>query len=84
MNGKKDPRIKLLDRLKLQLSGHVYVGHRQHADWKEPLPHYAFNCPIHGIVEDYPHGFDQRLQCPLCRQEIHQEKKIIINERDKK
>ncbi|MCW4050977.1 MAG: hypothetical protein NWE89_14705 [Candidatus Bathyarchaeota archaeon] len=64
-----DPRIKLLNRLKLQLSGYVYVGDKEKEGWKKPLPHYAFNCPIHGMVEDYPHGYEQRLECPHCRAE---------------
>ena len=25
-----------------------------------------FQGPIHGDVEDYPHGYDRRLTCPLC------------------
>jgi len=32
-----DPRIKLLQRLKLQLSGYVYVGDRMKEGWKEPI-----------------------------------------------
>jgi len=64
-----DPRIKLLQRLKLQLSGYVYVGDRMKEGWKEPIPHYAFNCPKHGLIIDYAHGYDQRLECPKCREE---------------
>ena len=60
------PRIKLLNRIMLQLRGYVYVGDRERDGWKEPLPHYAFKCPEHGIVVDYPHGHDKRLQCPIC------------------
>jgi len=37
--------------------------------WKAPIPHYAFRCPIHGIVVNYAHGFNQRLECPECRKE---------------
>ena len=35
MSEKMDPRIRLLERLKLQLSGHVYVGDRFKEGWKE-------------------------------------------------
>jgi len=64
-----DPRISLLQRLKLQLSGYVYVGDRQRDEWKCSLPHYVFRCPVHGLVESYPHGYEQRLECPICREE---------------
>jgi hypothetical protein len=64
-----DPRIRLLNRLRMQLSGYVYVGERQRDGWRGPLPHYAFRCPVHGLVESYPHGHDQRLECPLCVEE---------------
>jgi hypothetical protein len=30
------------------------------------LPLYTFRCSIHGIFEDYPHGYKGRLDCPLC------------------
>jgi hypothetical protein len=64
-----DPRISLLNRLKMQLSGFVYVGDRRRDGWRGPLPHYVFRCPVHGLVESYPHGYDQRLECPKCREE---------------
>ena len=64
-----DPRISLLNRLKMQLIGCVYVGDRQRDGWKSPLPHYAFKCPVHGMVESYPHGYEQRLECPICKEE---------------
>jgi len=56
----------MLQRLKLQLSGYVYVGDRQRNGWRGALPHYAFQCPVHGLVESYPHGYDGRLECPMC------------------
>ena len=55
-------------RLELFLTGKVYVGHRGRPGWG-PLPFYAFRCPIHGIVEDYPHGYGEHLDCPRCRLE---------------
>ena len=64
-----DHRISLLNRLKMQLSGYVYVGDRRRDGWRGPLPHYAFRCPVHGLVESYPHGYEQRLECPMCREE---------------
>lgn len=67
-----DQRIRLTNtqRLRLRLFGHAYVGHRTRPGWRDALPFYAFNCPKHGIVVDYPHGFDRRLACPICSEEI--------------
>ena len=76
LNKEIDPRITLLNRLKLQLNGYVYVGDKKRNDWKGPLPHYAFKCPKHGIVVDYPHGYNQRLECPFCREEQVQAKAL--------
>jgi len=58
-----------LQRLKMLLSGYTYVGHRTEEGWKGPLPFYQFECPVHGLVENYPSGYEQRLECPLCLQE---------------
>jgi len=62
--------MKFLDRLRLRLSGYVYVGDRMKEGWKAPIPHYAFKCPKHGTVVNYAHGFNQRLECPECRREV--------------
>ena len=51
-----DKRIKLLNRLKMQLSGYVYTGHKSRDGWRGELPHYQFECPVHGLVENYPSG----------------------------
>ena len=64
-----DSRITLINRLRIQLSGYKYVGERVRDGWKGSLSHYAFWCPVHGLVESYPHGHDQRLECPLCVEE---------------
>ena len=77
LGNRKDPRIRLLERLKIQLSGHVYVGEKLEEGWEKPLPQYAFKCPKHGIVYDNPHGHKQRLECPKCREE--QEKIQIMS-----
>lgn len=57
------------DRIIMTLQGYVYVGHRMRDGWRGPLPFYKFKCPVHGEVEDYPHGYAQRLECPLCKTE---------------
>jgi hypothetical protein len=61
-----DTRIKLLDRLKIQLRGHLYVGDELREGWKEPAPVYMFKCPIHGYVKSVVRGFNERLECPEC------------------
>lgn len=58
-----------LRRLQLKLLGYAYIGHRRQPDWKGPLPFYVFKCGVHGLVEDYPHGYNKRLDCPLCLRE---------------
>jgi len=63
----RERALSLWWRLRMQLSGYIYVGDRQRRNWKGPLPHYAFRCPVHGVVESYPHGYDQRLECPKCK-----------------
>ncbi len=60
------PRLR---RLELKLFGYAYIGHRRQPGWKGPLPFYAFKCGVHGLVEDYPHGYNKRLDCPLCIRE---------------
>ena len=42
------------------------VGRYMAMGWKEPIMFYAFKCQKHGDVVDYPHGFAQRLECPIC------------------
>ena len=64
-----DGRLKLIDRLKILLSGHLYVGDEIKEGWKEPLPFYVFICPKHGLVKNYAKGYDKRLECPLCAEE---------------
>ena len=58
-----------LQRLEIMLLGKAFVGYRTRDGWRQPLPFYAFSCPVHGYVEDYPHGYAERLDCPLCSRE---------------
>jgi len=60
-------KLKAMQRLTLRLRGHVFVGYRTRPGWRGALPFYAFKCPEHGLVEDYPHGYKQILDCPLCK-----------------
>ncbi len=72
-----DKGIKLLSWLKMQLSGYVYTGHKSRDGWSGELPHYQFECPIHGLVENYFSGYEQRLECPLCLAE-RREKRLKV------
>ena len=38
--------------------------------WNSPLPYYSFKCSKHGTVYNYPSGFDQKLICPKCLEEL--------------
>jgi hypothetical protein len=69
-----DPRIGLIDRLKLRLRGYVYLEDRIKPDWRTPLPFYLFRCPIHGYVEGYPRGYDDTLICPVCEEMLRKER----------
>ena len=52
-----------------ELGINVYLGHYKRDGWKGELPFYLFECPIHGLVYNYPQGYNQRLECPICREE---------------
>ena len=57
-------------KLQLRLFGRVNTGITiTRPGWRGSLPLYAFRCPTHGVVQDYPHGHSQRLECPRCREE---------------
>ncbi len=68
-----DKRIGLINQLKLRLSGYIYIEDRIEPDWKKPLPFYIFNCPLHGYVESYPHGYEKKLVCPKCLEMLKKE-----------
>ena len=46
-----------------------YVEHRKYPGWTGFLPFYRIQCPVHGEIVDYPHGYARRLTCPMCRKE---------------
>ena len=73
-----DSRIKLLERLKIQLKGHIYLGEEIKAGWKEPIPYYMFKCPKHGYVKNYAKGHDEILECPECIKELKKEQKVDL------
>lgn len=68
-----DSRLKLLERIKLQLIGYGYQGEEIKEGWREPLPFYVFRCPMHGYVRNYVKGYEGRLECPICLEERRRE-----------
>jgi hypothetical protein len=71
---KLDKRNKLLQKLKIQLQGHVRVGEEQKEGWKTPTPVYMFNCQKHGYVKSKSKGYRKRLECPQCLEEFNAKK----------
>jgi hypothetical protein len=65
----EEPKLNLFKRLILHLFGQTYLEHRTRPGLKGSLPFYAFVCPFHGVVVDYPHVYSQRLECPKCIRE---------------
>ncbi len=59
-------KITKVDLLKIEVSGRAYLGDYRADGWSGTLPLYAFRCPRHGVVVNYPMGFEKRLECPKC------------------
>jgi len=59
-------RLNLLQRIKLMITGAVPTSRRSRTGWTGSLQFYAFNCPVHGLVENYPQGYEKVLRCPYC------------------
>jgi len=55
--------LSLFKRIQLRVFGYVRVGEISKSGWRGFLPLYAFNCPKHGLVENYPMGYEERLLC---------------------
>jgi len=62
----KETEMNFTQRIQMRLNGYIYIGHRKKPEWKAPLPFYLFKCPVHGMVQSYPHGYNQKLLCPYC------------------
>ena len=59
-------RLNLLQRIKLMITGTVPTSRRSRPGWTGSLQFYAFKCPVHGLVENYPQGYEKVLRCPYC------------------
>ena len=61
LNGKTVRIKKFILDLKLKFQDRVYLGHANN------LPFYIHVCCEHGYQVDYPHGYEDRLDCEVCR-----------------
>ena len=59
-----------MQKFAMRLKGYVYVGHRTKPDWNGSIPFYAFECPVHGIVENSPQRHKSHLECPECNHKV--------------
>jgi len=59
-------RLGLLQKIRLIVTGAVPTSRRSRPGWGGSLQFYAFKCPVHGLVENYPQGYDRVLRCPHC------------------
>ena len=71
MSVKSPEELSLFKRFMIRTRGYAYVGHQRRPGWRASIPFYAFKCPEHGIVEDYPHGHGEHLTCPICSHRKH-------------
>ena len=59
-------KLTLSQKIILKFNERVFVGNRAKTGWRGALPFYAFERDEHGLVEDYLHGYEGRLECPKC------------------
>ena len=62
---KRVVKLPLRTRLSLAVRGFYPVLTLKADSWG-PLTFYIIKCSRHGLVVNYPHGYSQRLECPLC------------------
>jgi hypothetical protein len=61
-----EPELSLIQQIQLLITGSAPTETRRRPGWKGELQFYAFRCPVHGIVENYPQGHSRTLNCPIC------------------
>ena len=59
-------KLSPLERIRLLITGAVPTSRRSRPGWSGSLQFYAFRCPVHGLVENYPQGYEKVLRCPYC------------------
>ena len=63
-------KYSIWDRIYIRLFGSKFIEYKviekngSKTTFREPI--YAFDCPIHGIVENQPYGPNARLICLKC------------------
>ena len=57
-------RLSHIQRLRIKLFQITPTEKKTRPGWRGFLQFYAFECPEHGIVEDYPHGYSQVPRMP--------------------
>lgn len=62
--------LTIIQRIKLSIFGITPTEKRKRPGWSGELLFYAFYCPVHGLVEDYPHGFEEIIKCPICAKKL--------------
>ena len=59
--------LTLTQKIRLEILGITPTEKKKLPGWKGELQFYAFKCPVHGIVEDYPHGYRKVIRCRKCQ-----------------
>ena len=59
-------KLSLTQKIRLGILGITPTEKKKRPGWRGELQFYAFKCPVHGVVEDYPHGYRQTLRCREC------------------
>jgi len=60
--------LSLIQRIWLLVTGAAPTSRRSRPGWSGSLQFYAFRCPVHGLVENYPQGYERVLKCPYCEE----------------
>jgi hypothetical protein len=69
-------RLSLLQKIRLLVTGAVPTSRKTRRGWSGSIQFYAFMCPMHGLVENYPQGYERVLRCPYCEDTTYNRVKI--------
>ena len=75
--------LTLIQEIRLTILGITSTNKRTNPGWEGEIMYYAFKCPRHGVVEDYPHGFNHRLRCPICQKNLYRKNNLSYTENTK-
>ncbi len=62
--------LSLFQRIALYFRGRVKIGTKLLDGWTAPVDIYVWRCPIHGLIKRHTKGYDERLECPHCWEEM--------------